>query len=142
MLYVFGVLHWRALGLSTAWCGGLWALSIVVEIVLFARSGAVLRVLSPTTLILAGAVASVVRWFAMGFDPPFWLLVPLQLTHALTFAASHLGAVHFLANTVAPQNAATAQALYSAAAGGVAMGGAMMLVGPAYSAYGGRARHL
>jgi MFS transporter, PPP family, 3-phenylpropionic acid transporter len=139
VFYVFGVLHWRAQGLSTAWCGGLWALSIVVEIVLFAYSSAVLRVAGPITLILAGAVASVVRWLVMGFDPPFWLLVPLQITHALTFAASHLGAVHFLARTVAPQSAATAQALYSAAAGGIAMGGAMLLAGPAYAAYGGKA---
>ncbi len=139
VFYVFGVLHWRAQGLSTAWCGGLWALSIVVEIALFAYSSAVLRLVSPVTLILAGAVASVVRWSAMGFDPPFWLLVPLQITHALTFAASHLGAVHFLARTVAPESAATAQALYSAAAGGIAMGGAMMLAGPAYAAYGGKA---
>jgi MFS transporter, PPP family, 3-phenylpropionic acid transporter len=139
VLYVFGVLNWRAQGLSTAWCGALWALSIIVEIVLFARAAAVLRLIDPLTLVLAGGAVAVVRWGAMGFDPPLWLLVPLQLAHAVTFAATHLGAVHFLANAVAPASAATAQALYSAMAGGVAMGFAMVLAGPAYAAYGGRA---
>ena len=29
VLYTFGTLHWRALGLSAGWCGALWAISIV-----------------------------------------------------------------------------------------------------------------
>ena len=38
--YTFGTLHWRALGLSTAWSGTLWAISIVAEVGLFAYSAA------------------------------------------------------------------------------------------------------
>ena len=33
MLYIFGTLHWQQLGYSTTWCGLLWAISIVSEII-------------------------------------------------------------------------------------------------------------
>ena len=96
VFYTFGTLHWRDLGLSTGWSGALWAISIVAEVALFAYSAAVVRRIGPVQLIALGAGAAVVRWLAMGFDPPLALLVPLQVLHALTFGATHLGAIHFI----------------------------------------------
>ena len=75
----------------------------------------------------------------MGFDPPLALLVPLQILHALTFGAAHLGAIHVMARSVPEGQAGTAQALYASVVGGVGMGAAMLLAGPLYAAYGGRA---
>src|SRR5262245_49958515 len=45
--YTFGTLHWHALGLSTAWSGMLWAISIVAEVALFAFSAAIVRRIRP-----------------------------------------------------------------------------------------------
>ena len=75
----------------------------------------------------------------MGFDPPLALLVVLQLLHALTFGATHIGAVHFISRAVPETQSGTAQALYAAVTGGIVMGGTMLAAGPLYAAYGGRA---
>jgi PPP family 3-phenylpropionic acid transporter len=139
VLYTFSTLHWRAQGLSADWCGALWAISIVGEIGLFAFSGAAVKRIGAAQLIGLGAAAAVVRWTAMGFDPPLVLLVPLQLLHGLTFGAAHLGAIHVIARTVPTAQAGTAQALYASIVGGVAMGAAMLLAGPLYANFGGRA---
>ena len=139
MFYTFGTLHWRDLGLSTGWSGALWAMSIVAEVGLFAYSAAAVRRIGPVQLIVAGSGAAVVRWVAMGFDPPLALLVPLQLLHALTFGATHIGAIHFIGRTVPETQAGTAQALYASVTGGIAMGGAMLVTGPLYAEYAGRA---
>lgn len=139
VFYTFGTLHWRDLGLSTGWSGTLWAISIVAEVALFAYSAVVVRRIGPAELIVLGAGAAVVRWLAMGFDPPLALLVPLQLLHALSFGATHVGAIHFIGRAVPDVQAGTAQALYASVTGGIAMGGAMLIAGPLYTAYAGRA---
>jgi PPP family 3-phenylpropionic acid transporter len=139
VLYTFGTLHWRALGLSTAWCGTLWAIGILAEIGIFAFSRAIVRRLGALGLIVSAAGAALLRWLAMGFDPPLALLVPLQVLHGLTFGAAHLGAIHFMTRAVPEGQAGTAQALYASVTGGIAMGGAMLLAGPLYADFGGRA---
>lgn len=139
VFYTFGVLHWRAQGIGTTTAGVLWAIGVAVEVGLFAVSGAVVRRVGAERLIAAGAVAALVRWAAMGFDPPLAVLVPLQALHGLTFAAAHLGAVHYIAARVPAQHAGTAQGLYAAVASGIGMGLATLAAGPLYAAAGGKA---
>lgn len=139
VFYVYGVLHWRGLGLSATWTGILWAIAVIAEIALFARSGAVLKVLSPLGLIALGAVAGIVRWIAMAFDPPLAALIVLQILHALTFGATHLGTVHFISQNIPPERAGTAQALQASVTAGIAMGGATLLAGQLYGPLGGKA---
>jgi PPP family 3-phenylpropionic acid transporter len=136
--YTFGTLHWRALGLSTAWSGMLWAVSIVAEIALFAFSAAVVRRIGPVQLIVLGAGAAVLRWLIMGLDPALFVLLPLQTLHALTFGATHIGAIHFIGRGVPEAQAGTAQALYASITGGIATGGVTLMVGPVYAACAGR----
>ena len=138
MFYTFGTLHWRIAGLSAGWAGALWAISVVSEIGLFAFSRAVLARIGARALIVLGAGAAVLRWLVMGFDPPLALLLPLQVLHGLTFGATHLGAMHFISQTVPEAQAGTAQSLYASVTGGIAMGGAMLISGPLYAAYAGR----
>src|SRR5262249_60094114 len=60
-----------------------------------------------------------------GFDPPVALLAPLQALHALSFAATHLGAMHYLAQAAPARRGATAQGDFAAVQGivfAVAMG--------------------
>jgi PPP family 3-phenylpropionic acid transporter len=137
-IYTFGTLHWAAQGHSGGWSGTLWAIGVAVEIGLMAFSGAVVRRIGAVELIVLGAAASVVRWLAMGFDPPLPALVALQALHGLTFGATHIGAFYFLSQAVAERQAGTAQALYASFTAGIAMGGAMLLSGQLYAAYGGR----
>ncbi len=138
VFYVYGVLHWRGLGLSATWTGILWAIAVIAEILLFARSGAVLKVLSPLGLIALGACAAIVRWIAMAFDPPLAALIVLQILHALTFGATHIGTVHFIAQNIPAERAGTAQALQASVTAGIAMGGATLLAGQLYGPFGAK----
>jgi PPP family 3-phenylpropionic acid transporter len=89
-------------------------------------------------LIVLGCAAAVVRWLVMGFDPPLALLVLLQVSHSLTYTASHIGAIHFISGMVADRQSGTAQALYASVTGGIGLGAAMLIAGPLYASYGGR----
>ena len=68
----------------------------------------------------------------MAFDPPAALLPWLQCLHGLSFGATHLGAMHFLARFAAERQGAIAQGDYStvvAVVGAAAMGLSGVLVG-------------
>lgn len=137
--YTFGALHWAEQGISPAWTGSLWALAVSAEVLLFAYSGAAVRVLGPLRLLLLGAGAAVVRWLAMSFDPPLVVLFPLQVLHAFTYGATHLAAVHFIHRAVPAAAAGTAQSLYATMAAGLMMGGATLIAGPLYADVAARA---
>ena len=139
LFYTFGVLLWRQQGLSTLTISSLWAVGVIAEIILFAYSGAVVRAIGAGGLLLAGALAGIVRWTLMAFDPGLAALVVLQALHGLTFGATHLGAVHFIAANVPNEQAGTAQALHSSVTAGIAMGLATLLAGRLFSEFGGRA---
>lgn len=132
VFYIFGSLHWQAQGISTTWVGLLWTIGVTAEIILFACSAKVVAKTGPVPLLALGALAGVLRWGIMGFDPPLALLVPLQILHGLTFGASHLGAIHFIAAYVDDTRAGTAQALYASITAGAFMGLAMLVAGELY----------
>ena len=73
---------------------------------------------------MVGGLGGSLRWAVMAFDPPALLLPPLQLLHAASFGASHLGALMYLARAVPAGQSATAQG-YLAIALGLAMAAAM-----------------
>ncbi len=139
LLYTFGTIHWRSLGISATWCGLLWAVSVVAEVLLFAWSRPVLLRIGPVGLLLLGGGAAVIRWLAMAFDPALGWLLPLQVLHALTFGATHLGAVHFISAAVPEGQHGTAQALHASVTAGIAMGGATLAAGQLYAAWAGAA---
>ena len=136
--YTFGALHWQAQGLSAVWVGTLWAIGVTAEVILFAFSAPIVRRFSPVQLIVAGAGAAVVRWSGMALDPPLPLLVPLQLLHALTYGAAHLGAILFITRAVSPKGIGSAQAFYAVIAAGLILGIVGLASGALYESLGGR----
>lgn len=139
VLYTFGSLHWQAQGLSSAWIGSLWAIGVLAEIVVFAFSARVLRSAAPVHLIAIGALAALVRWPVMAFDPPLALLIACQVLHGATFGMAHLGAIHFIGAAIPEHQAGTAQGLYASVSGGIVMGLATVAAGPLYAALGANA---
>jgi MFS transporter, PPP family, 3-phenylpropionic acid transporter len=131
--YGFSSLEWQASGLGGGAIGALWALGVVAEIVLFALSGRL--PLTPTALLSIGAAGAVIRWTAMALDPPPALLPALQCLHGLSFGATHLGAVGFVARAVPFEIGATAQG-YLAVAFGLVMAAAMGASGVLYARWG------
>jgi len=104
--------------------------------VLFAVSGRLPPFMRPTVLLMIGAAGAALRWAAMAFDPPAPVLPWLQLLHALSFGATHLGALGFVARHAPAGQGATAQG-HLAIALGVAMAAATGLSGWLYGAFGG-----
>jgi len=139
LYYGFGTLYWRELGFSDTVIGGLWAEGVVAEIVLFWYSAPFVARFGPLGLMALGGAAGIVRWSLMGVLPGLGAAAGLQLLHALTFGASHLGAMHFLARSVPPGVAASAQSLYAALSAGLGSGLVMLVAGALYAAYGGQA---
>ena len=136
--YGFSALLWKAQGISEAVTGQLWAFGVVVEIALMwlvepwrRRAG-----IGPWALLVVGAAAAIVRWTAMAFAPPLWLLWPLQGLHALTFAATFLAGIQIV-ETLAPRDSQTAaQTLSSVLSAGVLIGVATALSGSLYDRFG------
>jgi PPP family 3-phenylpropionic acid transporter len=137
--YGFGTLYWRGLGIADGVIAALWAEGVIAEILLFYWGAPLLRRLGPAGLLALGGGAGALRWSLTGLVSALPALVLLQLLHALTFGAAHLGAMHYLARHLPAEQAATGQALYSAIVGGVGAGLALWLAGALYAAYGGAA---
>ena len=132
--YGFSALAWRADGFSGATIAALWALGVIAEIVLFATQGRLPPFIQPTVLLAAGGLGAALRWAVMAVDPPGIMLPLLQVLHALSFGATHLGALTFIVRHAPPGQAATAQG-YLSIAQGVAMAGSIALSGWLYDAF-------
>ncbi len=115
--------------------GALWALGVLAEIALFAVSGRMTAAVGAIGMIVLGGLGGVVRWTAMAFDPPAAAIVPLQCLHALSFGATHIGTMHFLAQVAPARRGATALGDFSAAQA-VVFAGAMGLSGVLVAAFG------
>jgi MFS transporter, PPP family, 3-phenylpropionic acid transporter len=106
--YGFATLDWTRHGFDGKTIGILWALGVTAEIVLFAFAARLPPAIGPIALMLIGATGAIVRWIAAAFDPPLALLAPLQLLHAISFGATHLGTMQYLGRA-ASGGRATAQ---------------------------------
>ncbi len=137
--YGFGTLNWLAAGHSEVVIGLLWAEGVIAEVALFLIGTRVVRRLGPVRLIAIGGAAGAVRWIVTGLSDDLAVLTVTQLLHALTFGATHLGAIHFIAERVKPEYSASAQSFYAVSIGGIAMGAAAYGAGLLYADYAGRA---
>jgi MFS transporter, PPP family, 3-phenylpropionic acid transporter len=138
VLYSFASLQWRADQIGGTMIASLWAIGVIAEIVLFALSGRVQALFEPTVLLMVGAGGATLRWAVMALNPPELVLPFLQTLHALSFGASYLGALWFVAGRAPRGQAATAQG-YLSVASGLVMAAAMGLSGLLYAAFGARA---
>lgn len=134
--YTFGTLHWRSMGHSDAAIGWLWAEGVLAEIVLFAFAQHVPARLGGTGLLLIAAIGGLLRWSITAGAEDYTLLVLLQVLHAATFGAAHIGAMRLLADGCSPETSATAQSLY-VAANSTMLALATLAVGPIFAAGGG-----
>jgi PPP family 3-phenylpropionic acid transporter len=117
--YGFGTLNWQKLGYSADLIGALWALGVIAEIAVLTYSGRVVQRIGVANLMMLGAAAGIVRWTALALSPPLWVVLFVQLLHAGTFCAVHLGTMHFILRATPPHLVGTAQSIFFAVATGV-----------------------
>lgn len=131
--YGFGSLHWQRAGISETMIGGLWVVGVIVEIGLFAVATRLRGIFSPLMFIGIGGLAAILRWAMFPFAEGLGSAFALQLLHGLTFGATHLGMIGFIASAIPAKRAATAQGLASTF-GGVATALGTLAAGPFYNA--------
>jgi PPP family 3-phenylpropionic acid transporter len=136
--YGFSTIHWQAIDFDGLTIGTLWAVGVLAEIALFAVSARLPAAITPTMMVLIGAAGAVVRWGAMALDPPGAALPAMQCLHALSFGATYLGTLTFVAR-MAPLGFGTTVQSYVSVALGAVMAAAMGFSGELYGLYGGAA---
>ena len=130
--YSFGSILWQDQGYTGWMIGLLWALGVIAEIMLFRYfPGEKWRA---ETLLVLGALAGLARWGLMAGAPPLYMTLGLQLLHAFTFGATHLGAIHGV-ERLSGALQATAQTIYSVVQG-LAMAFGIFLAGQIYAQSG------
>ncbi len=131
--YAFSSIHWRQAGISDPVIGLLWSEGVLAEIVLFALAGRFTRSLGPGRLLMAAALAGIVRWAVLGTTTALPALALAQLLHAATFGCAHLGAMYYIQRQIPAGLTARAQGIYAACALGVVPGLSSPLAGWLYA---------
>lgn len=119
-LYTFLSLYLDSLGYPKSAVGGLWAVSVVVEIAFFWFQGRFFGRIEPLRWLQWAAALSALR-FAMtaAFGNWVWMLVAAQLLHAVTFAAQHAACIVLINRHFPGPLRGRGQALYSVLGYGV-----------------------
>jgi PPP family 3-phenylpropionic acid transporter len=119
--YNLSTTHWRSHDISATTAAMLWGEAIVAEIVLLFVAKSTVERVRPTTLLMIGGAAAIVRWLAIGATTSVPLLFAINWLHSLSFVATYLGSLRALERRVPEHQRATAQGLLGAATSGVGM---------------------
>jgi PPP family 3-phenylpropionic acid transporter len=121
-LNAFASIYWRSLGFSDAIIGYFWAVGVIAEILVFIYLGRAVGRGSGVGLILIGSAAAAIRFAIMSLHPGVAVTFVLQVTHSLSFAATHIGTMAAL-SALSPQHArGRAQGIYGSLAALVTAG--------------------
>lgn len=134
--YSFSAILWRKQGISEPMIGVLWGVGVAAEVAFMWFLEPLRRRWGPELFLVLGAGAAVLRWTLYAFEPPLWTLFPLQMLHALTFAASFLASLRLIEKLAPPSAASPAQAINSALSSGFTLGIATLASGPLFDAFG------
>ena len=138
MLYSFSSVYWTSLGFSTFMIGLLWASGIIGEVIFFSLAHRIVNAIGVERLLVIGLAGGIMRWVGMAFLTNEFVLLVLQLSHAISFACAHLALMHFIRAHVPVNLRNTAQGIYAALAGGLLLSSITYMSGPIYEAYSGK----
>ena len=134
--YGYFTLTYEAVGLSKETIGWLWGLGVVGEVVLFAFAQRAFTYVGAVPLMMIGAIGSLLRWTITAFVPPLSVLLFVQLLHAASFGATHLGSMLFILRATPGSLSSTAQSFYAVVSYGLMMALATLLSGLLYETIG------
>ena len=136
----FGVIRWRAAGISETFISILWSESVGAEVAVFLLAGPPLvKRLGPANAAMLAAAAGFVRWGVMATTAAVPILMVTQLLHGITFALLHLACMRFLSDTVPKPLASTAQTIYGTFGLGIASAIFTLASGFLYQRFGATA---
>ena len=136
--YAFSTLAWKQQGIAENLTGLLWGMGVAAEIAFLWFLEPWRKRIGARNLLVIGGVAAVVRWTALAFAPPLWLLFPLQALHTFSYAATFMGALQMTDKLSSPKTASGAQLINSALSGGVLSGLATLASGGLFDQWGAK----
>jgi len=139
VLYGFGTKHWLASGIPESTIGMFWGVGVIAEVVLFAHGARVSARVGSTGLLLIAGTGATLRWTALGTTTAIAPVFVLQLLHAASFGAMHLGAMGWIREHIAGPAVHRATAVYTAVAAGMALGIGMPVSGLLFERFRGDA---
>jgi len=134
--YAFSTLIWSAQGISPGWSGVLWGVGVGAEVLFLWFGEPLRRRFGPSRLLACGAAGAVVRWTALAFSPPLWVLFPIQALHALSFTATFVASLELTQQLAPRRHASAAQSLNAGLSVGLVSGLATLASGPLYDHVG------
>ena len=129
--YTFYSIHMEAHGYSLSMIGGLWALGVIAEVIVFLLMHRLVPKFGLRNLLLVSLLLAVVRWLLIGLFPEHLsVMLFAQILHAATFGVYHAAAIQLIHTYFKGKHQGKGQALYSSLSFGA--GGAL---GSFYSGY-------
>jgi PPP family 3-phenylpropionic acid transporter len=122
--YAFYSIYLQDQGYSKTLIGGLWALGVIIEVLMFLIMHRLLQRFGARRVLIASLALAVVRWLLIGvFPEQLWILVFAQLLHAATFGTFHASSIHLVHHYFTGRFQVRGQGLYSSLSYGA--GGAL-----------------
>ncbi|WP_284381693.1 MFS transporter [Litoribrevibacter albus] len=122
--YSFYSLYLKEFDYSSGVIGGLWALGVVSEVVLFLIFPSWVRRVGPYFLLKLSIGLTAVRWMMIGVLPDSLLFIALsQILHAFSFGCLHVVSMMYVQKFFSKEFSGRGQALYSGVSFG--LGGAI-----------------
>lgn len=140
--YAFYSLYLGTLGYDLATIGGLWALGVVAEILLFLTQRRLFERVSASLLLVLSIATAALRfgltaWAgALGGPAAFALLVLCQAMHAITFGLHHSASMRLLQRQFPDGQLAGATAVYLAATYGAGGAGGAVVAALVWDGWG------
>ncbi len=129
--YTFYSIYMKAHGYSLSQIGGLWALGVIAEVIVFLWMHRLVPKFGLRNLLLASLLLAMIRWILIGLFPEHLSIMLLaQCLHAATFGVFHAAAIQLIHTYFKGKHQGKGQALYSSLSFGA--GGAL---GSFYSGY-------
>jgi len=112
--YAFYSIFMEQHGYSKSLIGGLWALGVIAEVLLFTIMHHLLLRFGARWVLIASLAFAVVRWLVTGLFPQhLWVMIAAQIAHAATFGAYHAAGIHLVHHYFPGRFQGRGQALYS-----------------------------
>lgn len=139
LLYGFGTIYWKSVGIDGGTIGVLWAWAVIIEIGLMMAFRPIFGRLSAPAILIVAGLAAMARWLA------FPLIIPagggvaafflLQSLHALSTGLVLLGVPKMIVEAIGEERLGSAQGIVFFA-NGFSMAVVTLLSGPIYDAMG------
>lgn len=135
--YAFYTIFMTDQGYSETLIGGLWALGVAAEVVIFVIMHHLLERFGAARVLVASLAIAALRWVLIGvFPAELWVMLVAQLMHAATFGTFHGSAIHVAHHYFHGRHKGRGQALYSSLSFGAGGAVGSLLAGHAWAQLG------